>query len=44
VVVAKDQGWSLWIVLPSAIAGALVVGGALYASIPRRSELVDHIR
>jgi NADH-quinone oxidoreductase subunit H len=38
VVVAKDQGWEMWIVLPAAIAGALLVGGALYLSVPKKSE------
>ena len=31
VVVAKEEGWSMWIVLPAAIVGALVIGGTLYA-------------
>jgi NADH-quinone oxidoreductase subunit H len=44
VVVAKDQGWSMWIVLPSAIAGAAIVALALYASVPKKTELVEEIR
>ena len=44
VVVAKDQGWQMWIVLPSAIVGALLVGGALYLSVPKKSELVEEIK
>ncbi len=44
VVVAKDQGWQMWIVLPCAIVGALLVGGALYLSVPKRSELVEEIK
>ena len=38
VVIAKDQGWSMWIVLPAAIVGALVVGGTLYASLPEATR------
>jgi NADH-quinone oxidoreductase subunit H len=44
VVVAKDQGWSMWIVVPSAVAGAVLLYGVLYASMPRRTELVEEIR
>ena len=33
VVIAKEQGWSMWIVLPSAVVGALVVGGVLYLAV-----------
>jgi NADH-quinone oxidoreductase subunit H len=44
VVVAKDQGWDMWIVLPAAIVGALVVGGALYLSVPKKQELVEEIK
>ena len=44
VVIAKEQGWSMWIVLPSAVIGALAVGGVLYASVPKRTELVEEIR
>jgi NADH-quinone oxidoreductase subunit H len=44
VVIAKDQGWSMWIVVPSALAGALVVGAGLYASVPKRNELLEEIK
>jgi NADH-quinone oxidoreductase subunit H len=44
VVIAKDQGWSMWIVLPSAIVGALIVGGTLYASVPKHDELLEEIK
>jgi NADH-quinone oxidoreductase subunit H len=44
VVVGKSEGWSMWIVVPSAVAGALLVLGVLWASMPRRAELVDEIR
>jgi NADH-quinone oxidoreductase subunit H len=44
VIVAKEEGWSMWIVLPAAIAGALFVGSVLYLSVPKRNELVEEIR
>jgi NADH-quinone oxidoreductase subunit H len=44
VVIAKEEHWNLFIVLPSAIVGALVVGGILYSSMPRQSELVEEIK
>jgi NADH-quinone oxidoreductase subunit H len=44
VVVAKGEGWSMWIVVPAAVAGAVVILAILWASMPRRSELVDEIR
>ena len=40
VIVAKEEGWSMWIVLPSAIVGALAVGGdALRLGAPPRRGL-----
>jgi len=44
VIVAKEEGWSMWIVLPSAIVAAVAVGGILYASVPRRGEVLEEIR
>jgi hypothetical protein len=44
VIIAKEEGWSMWIVLPAAIAGALLVGGVLYASVPRPHEHLEEIR
>ncbi|HLM18288.1 MAG TPA: NADH-quinone oxidoreductase subunit H, partial [Acidimicrobiia bacterium] len=44
VIVAKEEGWSMWIVLPAAIAGALIIGTALYLSVPKKTELVEEIR
>ena len=44
VIVAKEEGWSMRIVLPAAIAGALVVGTTLYLSVPKKTELVEEIR
>jgi hypothetical protein len=44
VIIAKQERWSMWIVLPAAIAGALLVGTVLYASVPRRHEYIEEIR
>jgi NADH-quinone oxidoreductase subunit H len=44
VVVGKGEGWSMWVVVPAAVAGAVVILGILWAAIPRNSELVDQIR
>ena len=34
----------MWIVVPAAIVGALIVGTTLYLSVPKRDELVEEIR
>jgi NADH-quinone oxidoreductase subunit H len=44
VVIGKEEDWSMWIVVPAAIAGAVVVGGVLYASVPKRNEVLEEIR
>jgi len=44
VVVAKGEGWSMWVVVPAAVAGAIAILGVLWACVPRRAELVDDIR
>jgi NADH-quinone oxidoreductase subunit H len=44
VIVAKEEGWSMWIVVPAAIAGALIGGATLYLSGPKKTELVEEIR
>jgi NADH-quinone oxidoreductase subunit H len=44
VVIGKEEGWTMWIVLPSAVVGALVVGSVLYASVPKQHEILDEIR
>jgi NADH-quinone oxidoreductase subunit H len=44
VVVGKEEGWQMWVVLPAAVAGALLVGGVLYLSVPKQRELVEEIR
>jgi NADH-quinone oxidoreductase subunit H len=44
VVVGKEEGWQMWVVLPAAVVGALIVGAALYLSVPKKRELVEEIR
>jgi NADH-quinone oxidoreductase subunit H len=44
VVVGKEEGWTMWITVPAAVAGACVVGGLLYLSVPKRHELLEEIR
>jgi len=41
VLVARDQGWNRWIVVPAAFAGALLLLGALRLCMPHRDELVE---
>ena len=43
VVVGKEEGWQMWVVLPAAVVGAFAVGGLLYLSVPKRRELVEEI-
>ena len=44
VIVAKEEGWSMWIVVPAAIAGALAIGTTSTSSVPKKTELVEEIR
>ena len=44
VVIAKEEGWNMFVVVPAAVVGALVVGAVLYASVPKRAELVEEIK
>jgi NADH-quinone oxidoreductase subunit H len=44
VVVGKEEGWSMLIVVPSAVAGAVILYGTLYASMPRRGEILEEIK
>ncbi|MFI5045805.1 MAG: NADH-quinone oxidoreductase subunit H [Acidimicrobiia bacterium] len=44
VVIGKEQGWNMLVVVPSAVVGALAVGAVLYASIPKGDELVEEIK
>jgi NADH-quinone oxidoreductase subunit H len=41
IVVARDQGWNLWITVPLASAAALLVFGFLMACVPRPGELEE---
>ncbi len=44
VVVGKEEGWQMLVVLPAAVVGAFLVGGVLYLSVPKKRELVEEIR
>ncbi len=44
VVVGKEEGWAMYVVLPAAVVGALLVGVVLYLSVPKKRELVEEIR
>jgi NADH-quinone oxidoreductase subunit H len=44
VVVAREQDWNLWIVVPPVAIGAVLVYAALFASMPRRDELLEEIK
>jgi NADH-quinone oxidoreductase subunit H len=44
VIIAKQEGWSMWIVLPAAIGAAVLIGGVLYASVPKQHEYLEEIR
>jgi len=41
IVIARDEDWNLYIVVPAAAVGALLVYGLLWLSMPKRDELVD---
>jgi NADH-quinone oxidoreductase subunit H len=41
IVIARQEDWNLFIAVPAATLGALLVYGVLYLSMPRRSELVE---
>ena len=44
VVVGKQEGWQMWIVVPAAVLGAVLLYGILYASMPRRGEVLEEIK
>jgi NADH-quinone oxidoreductase subunit H len=41
IVVAREEGWSLWIVTPAAAVGALLVYLLLMACVPRKDEVEE---
>jgi len=41
IVIGNEEHWTMWIVVPAAVAGAALVYGALYLSMPKRDELLE---
>jgi NADH-quinone oxidoreductase subunit H len=41
IVVARNEGWNLWIVTPAAAVGALLVYGILMLCVPRHDEIEE---
>jgi NADH-quinone oxidoreductase subunit H len=41
IVIGREEDWNLLIVVPAAVAGALLVYGVLYLSMPKRDELLE---
>ena len=41
VVIGRQEGWNLWIVVPAAAIGAVLVYGVLYASMTKPGELTE---
>ena len=41
IVIGREEEWNLWIVVPAAVASALLVYNLLYLSMPKREELLD---
>jgi NADH-quinone oxidoreductase subunit H len=39
VVIGREEGWNLWIVVPAAVVGAVLVYGVLWASMAKPGEL-----
>jgi NADH-quinone oxidoreductase subunit H len=44
VVVGREEDWNLWIVVPPVAIGAVLVYAGLFASMPRRGELLEEIK
>ena len=44
IIVARDQGWNMFLVVPGAVVGAVAVLGLLRLSMPKRSEFMEEIR
>jgi putative effector of murein hydrolase LrgA (UPF0299 family) len=41
VVIGRQEGWNLWIVVPAAVVGAVLVYLVLYASMTKPGELEE---
>jgi len=44
IVVAREQDWNLWVVTPAIAAGAALVFGVLYMSMPKAGEHLEEFR
>jgi len=44
IVVARNEGWNLWVVTPAAAVGALLVYGVLMACVPKPHEVSEEIK
>jgi NADH-quinone oxidoreductase subunit H len=44
IIVGRDQGWNLFLVVPGTVLGAVAVLGLLRLSMPKRSEFVEEMR
>jgi NADH-quinone oxidoreductase subunit H len=44
IVIAREEDWNMAAVVPLAVAGALLVYGVLYLSMPKRDELREEIK
>jgi len=44
IIVGRDQGWNLFLVVPASVVGAIAVLGLLRLSMPKRSEFLEEIR
>jgi len=44
IIVGRDQGWNLFLVVPAAVVGAIAVLGLLRLSMPKRTEILEEIR
>jgi NADH-quinone oxidoreductase subunit H len=41
VVIGREEGWNLWIVVPAAVIGAVLVYGVLWASMTKPGDLTE---
>jgi NADH-quinone oxidoreductase subunit H len=44
IVVARQEGWHLWVALPVAVAFALIAYGMIWLSVPKVGETVEEFR